>query len=60
LGDRKDLVPLYAGPAPDVPGVQQINVAAPEGVGPSALLILCAAAGAQQFCSAAYPVVVRP
>ena len=29
-GDRKDLVPLYAGPAPTVPGVQQVNVAVPD------------------------------
>jgi uncharacterized protein (TIGR03437 family) len=59
LGDRKDLVPLYAGPAPDVPGVQQINVAVPEGVGPTAPLVVCASAGSQTFCSAAYPVAVR-
>ena len=54
IGDRKDLVPLYAAAAPDVPGVQQVNVAVPEGVDPSnARLVICALAGGQPFCSSA-------
>jgi uncharacterized protein (TIGR03437 family) len=60
IGDRKDLVPLYSGDAPTVPGVQQVNVAVPDGAGASAMLILCATApGAQQACSAGYQLVVR-
>ena len=46
IGDRKDLIPLYAGAAPDVPGVQQINVAVPEGVSAGgAQLSICALTG---------------
>jgi uncharacterized protein (TIGR03437 family) len=60
IGGRKDLVPLYAGDAPTVPGVQQVNVAVPEGVDAAALLILCATPpGGQQFCSAGYQLAVR-
>jgi uncharacterized protein (TIGR03437 family) len=59
IGDIQDLVPLYAGPAPTVAGVQQINVPAPEGVSGSVPLIVCATAGAQSFCSPSYTVVVE-
>jgi uncharacterized protein (TIGR03437 family) len=60
IGDRKDLVPLYAGRAPDVPGVQQVNVAVPDGLtGTSAPLVVCAAMGSQSFCSTGYTVAVR-
>jgi uncharacterized protein (TIGR03437 family) len=59
IGDRKGLVPLYAGPAPDVPGVQQVNVAVPDGVAGSVPLTVCAMAGTQPFCSTAYTVVVK-
>jgi len=60
IGDRAGLVPLYAGEAPTVPGVQQVNVAVPEGVGNAASLVLCATvAGGQQFCSTGYQLVVQ-
>jgi uncharacterized protein (TIGR03437 family) len=60
IGDRQDLVPLYAAAAPDVPGVQQVNVAVPDGVDPSnARLVICALAGSQPFCSSAYPLAVK-
>jgi uncharacterized protein (TIGR03437 family) len=60
IGDRKDLVPLYAGDAPTVPGVQQVNVSVPDGVGAAASLILCATVpGGQQFCSMGYQLVVQ-
>ncbi len=60
IGDRKDLVPMYAGSAPTVPGVQQVNVAVPEGLAGSPPLSVCAAiGGAQPVCSPGYPVVVR-
>jgi uncharacterized protein (TIGR03437 family) len=60
VGDRKDLIPLYAGPAPSVPGVQQVNVAVPEGLpaGPATLKV-CAMMGTQPFCSTGYTVAVQ-
>ena len=63
IGGQANLVPLYAGAAPTVPGVQQVNVAVPDGLpaGPVQLTI-CAAfvgtAGPQPYCSAAYTLVV--
>jgi len=38
IGDRKDLVPVYAGEAPTAPGVQQVNVAVPAGAAGSLTL----------------------
>jgi len=65
IGNRKDLVPLYAGPAPTVPGVQQVNVAVPDGLvsggvdsaNPS--LVVCVVTSTSQFCSPAYALVVQ-
>jgi uncharacterized protein (TIGR03437 family) len=55
IGARTGLVPLYAGPAPDVPGVQQVNVAVPGDLAPGATqLIICAGVGGQQYCSPGY------
>ncbi|PWU12085.1 MAG: hypothetical protein C5B51_01410 [Terriglobia bacterium] len=52
IQDRTGLVPLYAGPAPNVPGVQQVNVAIPEDIAPqTAQLVLCAAVGGKAYCS---------
>jgi uncharacterized protein (TIGR03437 family) len=60
IGDRTELVPLYAGPAPTVPGVQQVNVAVPEGLGAStAKLVICATTASQPFCSTAYTLAVQ-
>jgi uncharacterized protein (TIGR03437 family) len=60
IGDRKELIPLYAGPAPTVPGVQQVNVAIPDGLaaGPATLKV-CATMGGQPFCSTGYTVAVQ-
>jgi len=58
FGDRAGLVPLYAGDAPDVPGVQQVNVAVPAGAG-AGNLVVCATVGGQQYCSPAYAVAVE-
>lgn len=59
IGDRKNLVPAYAGAAPDVPGVQQVNVAIPDdmpaGTPP---LVVCAATGTLTACSPAHTLVV--
>jgi uncharacterized protein (TIGR03437 family) len=52
IADRKDLVPLYAGPAPTVPGVQQVNIAVPGDLAASATqIVICANIGGQQYCS---------
>jgi uncharacterized protein (TIGR03437 family) len=59
IGDRKDLVPLYAGEAPTAPGVQQVNVAIPDGAGSgAAALIICATTGGQQYCSTGNTIAV--
>ena len=59
IGDRKDLVPLYAGEAPTAPGVQQVNVAVPAGVTSPLTVQVCATTGGQQYCSPAYPIAVQ-
>jgi uncharacterized protein (TIGR03437 family) len=60
IGTRRDLVPLYTGDAPDVPGVQQVNVAVPaDAAGPSTSLALCVTTPAQQYCSTAYPLAIQ-
>jgi len=60
IADRKGLIPVYAGPAPTVPGVQQVNVAVPDDLIPTATqLVICAAIGGQSFCSAGSPLVVQ-
>jgi uncharacterized protein (TIGR03437 family) len=60
IADRKNLIPLYAGAAPGLTGVQQVNVAIPADLGAGATqLIICATAGSQSACSAAYPVVIQ-
>jgi uncharacterized protein (TIGR03437 family) len=59
IGDRGNLIPVYAGAAPSVPGVQQVDVAVPDGLpaGPAQLTI-CATAQSRQFCSAGYTFAV--
>jgi uncharacterized protein (TIGR03437 family) len=60
IADRKNLIPLYAGVAPGLTGVQQVNAAIPADLAAGATqLIVCATAGSQQACSAAYPVVIQ-
>jgi hypothetical protein len=44
-----------------VPGVQQVNVAVPDGLSDSSTqLILCAVIGGQQYCSAGTALAVLP
>jgi uncharacterized protein (TIGR03437 family) len=52
IGGEGSLTPQYAGPAPGITGVQQVNVAVPTGLatGPTPLVV-CAVAGSQQYCS---------
>ena len=60
IAGRTGLVPLYAGPAPALTGVQQVNVAVPSGLAPGAApLIVCATVGAQQYCSPGYALFVQ-
>jgi uncharacterized protein (TIGR03437 family) len=60
IGARKDLLPVYSGEAPTVPGVQQVNVAVPEGAAAGDALVLCATpAGGRAYCSAPYPLALR-
>jgi len=60
IADRTDLIPLYAGDAPTLLGVQQVNVAVPGDLASSATqVILCASTGGQSYCSAAVPLTVR-
>jgi uncharacterized protein (TIGR03437 family) len=59
MGDRQNLVPAWEGTAPDVAGVQQVNVAIPgdmpAGTTP---LVVCAATGSLTACSPAYALTV--
>jgi uncharacterized protein (TIGR03437 family) len=60
IGDRDKLVPLYAAPAPSVPGVQQVNVAVPEDIaGSKVRLSICAQTAERQYCSADYSLAVQ-
>jgi uncharacterized protein (TIGR03437 family) len=59
IGDRKDLIPVYGGDAPGIVGVQQVNVAVPDGVSGTVTLEVCATTGGQQYCSPAYTITVR-
>jgi uncharacterized protein (TIGR03437 family) len=59
IGDRKNLIPLYADEAPTAPGVQQINVAVPAGVTGALPVAICATTLGQQYCSPAYSITVQ-
>jgi len=60
IGDRANLVPLYAAGAPSLAGVQQVNVAVPDGLPPGTTpLIVCATTGSQQYCSAGYSLALQ-
>jgi uncharacterized protein (TIGR03437 family) len=59
MGDRQNLVPAWAGAAPDVPGVQQVNVAIPDDMAAGTTpLVVCAATGSLTACSPASALVV--
>ncbi len=60
IADQDNLVPLYAGDAPTVTGVQQVNVAVPDEMPTSSTqLVICASTGGRQYCSAATPLAIR-
>jgi uncharacterized protein (TIGR03437 family) len=57
-----NLVPLYAGAAPGLMGLEQVNVAVPadlQGVA-STLTICVMGAGSQQYCSQPEPIALKP
>jgi uncharacterized protein (TIGR03437 family) len=60
IGGLGGLAPLYAGPAPGLTGMQQVNVAVPGGLTPGATpLTICALAQSKEFCSPGYTVFVQ-
>jgi uncharacterized protein (TIGR03437 family) len=60
IADRTNLIPLYAGLAPGLSGVQQVNVAVPGNLDAgTAQLVICGTVSLEQVCSAAYPVLVQ-
>ena len=59
IGSQAGLVPLYAAPAPDVPGVQQVNVAVPDGLAGTVPLTICAATGGHSYCSPASTLILQ-
>jgi uncharacterized protein (TIGR03437 family) len=64
VGNQNGIQPLYAGVAPGLSGVQQVNVALPAGAGggstvASTTMAICASAGGRQFCSTGIPVYVK-
>jgi uncharacterized protein (TIGR03437 family) len=60
IAGRTDLVPYYAGPAPGLTGMQQVNVALPNGLAPGSVpLVLCATMGPEQYCSTGYALFVQ-
>jgi len=59
IGDRKNLVPVYAGEAPNFHGLQQVNVAVPQATAGPTTLKICATMAGQEVCSPAVQITVR-
>lgn len=59
IGVQANLIPLYAGSAPGITGLQQVNVAVPSGVSGTVPLIICAATGGQSYCSSGSTVTLQ-
>jgi uncharacterized protein (TIGR03437 family) len=60
IGGPDRQTPIYAGDAPGISGVQQVNVAIPSGAsGASTPLYLCVTANGQQYCSNTYNLAVQ-
>jgi uncharacterized protein (TIGR03437 family) len=61
VGSQTNLTPVYAGPAPGIAGVQQVNLMVPPGTGGggSTQVAVCATAGGRQFCSTGLPLYVN-
>ena len=60
IAGRTGLVPWYAGVAPGLTGVQQVNMTIPSDLAAGTVqLMVCATVGSQPTCSPAYPVVIQ-
>ena len=60
IGNQMNLAPQFAGAAPTVPGVQQVNVAVPGGISAGMTqLVLCATVAGQPYCSTGYALAVN-
>ena len=59
IGNESNLVPAYAGAAPGIAGVQQVDVTVPTDMpaGPAQLTV-CASMGGKQYCSSGYPLTI--
>ena len=62
IQNRGNLVPLYAGAAPGLLGMEQVNVAVPADLqaGTSNLTICVTGAGKQQYCSQPESIALKP
>lgn len=62
IQNHGSLVPVYAGAAPGLPGMQQVNVAIPSDLAgvPSTLTICVTGAGNQQSCSQPESIALKP
>jgi uncharacterized protein (TIGR03437 family) len=62
IQNRSNLVPLYAGAAPGLVGLEQLNVAVPADlVGGASTLTICVTGTAnQQYCSQPESIVLKP
>lgn len=60
IHDRAGLKPIYAGPAPGIPGVQQVNVVIPADLPPTTSDIwVCATVDGQRYCSPSAKLSIR-
>jgi len=58
IHDRDIAVPYYAGPAPGLPGVQQVNLVIPEDLGAMTTEVYVCATGATKTCSTPVPLTI--
>lgn len=58
IHDRDIAVPYYAGPAPGLPGVQQVNLVIPEDLPAMTTEVYVCATGATKTCSTPAPVTI--
>ena len=60
IQDRQGLQPLYAGPAPGVPGLQQVNVRVPADLAAATTqIVLCGTVSGNRVCSPAAQITIR-
>jgi uncharacterized protein (TIGR03437 family) len=60
IQDRQGLVPLYAGAAPGIPGLQQVNVMVPSGLtATTTQIVICGTALGNRVCSPPAQITLR-